>query len=126
MTVTNKQTWALSAARERTVGTATPWVRIAGAGSGGRGIFARRQNSSIHSELKFSGFSLLSAFTASQPSTGTRDAANNNKPRILSVGGQYSAGPIFVSAGYERHKDANGGGTVAPPFAAGAVSFPCR
>ena len=47
-------------------------------------------------------------------STGTLDAANNNKPRILSLGAQYSAGPIYISGGYERHKDANGSGALVP------------
>jgi predicted porin len=88
--------------------------------STGRGIFRRRQNSSIHYDSpNFGGFQFMAAFTASQPSTGTLDAANNSKPRILSLGGQYSAGPIYVSAGYELHKNANG--PTAVPVVAGSA-----
>ena len=102
--------------------TAFPGAATGSPASAGRGIFKRRQNSSIHYDSpNFGGFQVMAAFTASQPTTGTLDAANNNKPRILSVGAQYSAGPIYVSAGYEQHKDVNGGGTVAPPLGAGAA-----
>ena len=91
--------------------TTTAWPGAAGgsAANAGRGIFKRRQNSLItYDSPNFGGFQAMAAFTASQPSTGTLDAANNSHPRILSLGAQYSAGPLYVSAGYERHKDANG------------------
>ena len=37
--------------------------------------------------------------------TGTLAAASNNKPRVLSLGAQYSAGPLYVSAGYEQLRE---------------------
>ena len=37
----------------------------------------------------------------------------------MSLGAQYSGGPIYVSAGYEIHKDANG--VAAPPVGAGSA-----
>ena len=98
--------------------TSFPNAATGSPASAARGIFHRRQNSSIHYETpNFGGFQVMTAFTPSQPSTGTLDAANNNKPRIYSLGAQYSAGPIYVSAGYERHQDANGAGAIAPPAA---------
>ena len=71
-----------------------------------RTTFRRRQNNSINYDSpNFAGFQAMASFTSSQPSTGTLDAATNNKPRVLSLAGQYSAGPLFVSAGYEQHRD---------------------
>jgi predicted porin len=88
--------------------TTYPNAATGGGGSAARGIFKRRQNNSINYDSpNFGGFQVMAMFTSSQPSTGTLDAANNNKPRIMSFAGQYSAGPIYVSAGYEVHKDAN-------------------
>ena len=39
----------------------------------------------------------------SYASTGTFDAGNNAKARILSIGAQYRGGPLYVGAGYEKH-----------------------
>jgi predicted porin len=95
--------------------TSWPGQGAGSSASAGRGIFKRRQNSLItYDSPNFGGFQAMAAFTASQPSTGTLDAANNSHPRIWSLGLQYSAGPLYVSGGYERHKDANGSGTVIP------------
>ncbi|HYC47592.1 MAG TPA: porin [Burkholderiales bacterium] len=102
--------------------TTTSWPGAAAGSpaSAGRGIFKRRQNSLItYDSPNFGGFQVMAAFTASQPSTGTLDPANNSHPRILSLGGQYRAGPLFVGAGYERHKDANG--PTGVPVVAGTV-----
>ena len=78
---------------------------------GTRGVFKRRQNNSVNYDSpNFGGFQVMASFTSSQPSTGTLDAASNNKPRVMSVGGQYSAGPLYVSAAYERHTEYNGAG----------------
>ena len=70
---------------------------------GSRTTFKRRQNNSINYDSpNFGGFQVMAMFTSSQPSTGTLSGATNNKPRVFSIGGQYSAGPLFVSAGWER------------------------
>ena len=53
---------------------------------------------------------MLAAFTSAQAATATLDNASNNKARVGSIGAQYSAGPLFVSAGYETHREFNGGG----------------
>ena len=71
-----------------------------------RANFKKRQNNSINYDSpNFAGFQVLAAFTSSQPSTGTLDAATNNKPRVYSLGVQYSAGPLYVSGGYEQHRE---------------------
>jgi len=70
----------------------------------------RQQNLISYDSPNFAGFQVLAAFSSSQPSTGTLSAATNNKPRVLSLGGQYSAGPLFVSAAYEQHRNYAGAG----------------
>ena len=73
---------------------------------GNRAAFKRRQQNSINYDSPtFAGFQVMAAFTSAQTSTGTLNAATNNKPRVLSIGAQYSAGPLYVSAGYEQHRD---------------------
>jgi predicted porin len=58
---------------------------------------------------KFSGFQVLGAFT---PGNGAVDngsaalaGASNQKPRVMSIAGLYSMGPIDVGLGYEEHQD---------------------
>jgi len=75
-----------------------------------RGAFKRRQSDLIsYDSPNFGGFQVMAAFTAAQTSTGAL-SGTNDKPRVLSLGGQYSAGPLYVSVGYERHNEFNGGG----------------
>ena len=82
---------------------------------GNRLGFKRRQEASINYDSpNFAGFQVMAAFTASQPSTGTLAGASNNKPRVLSLGAQYSAGPLYISGGYEQHREFAGAGLVAP------------
>jgi predicted porin len=77
----------------------------------GRLIFKRRQNNLItYDSPNFAGFQVMAAFTSAQTSTGTLEAATNNKARVMSIGGQYSAGPLYVSAGFEQHRDFAGAG----------------
>ena len=76
-----------------------------------RANFKKRQNNSINYDSpNFAGFQVLAAFTSSQPSTATLTTTTNNKARVYSLGGQYSAGPLYVSAGYEQHRDFAGAG----------------
>lgn len=73
---------------------------------GSRTAFKRRQNNSINYDSpNFAGFQVMAGFTSSNPSTATFSSATNNKPRVLSVGAQYTAGPIYVSAGYEQLRE---------------------
>jgi predicted porin len=71
-----------------------------------RASFSKRQNNSINYDSpNFRGFQMTGMFSSSQPSTGTLDNQPNNKPRIWSLGAQYSAGPLYVSGAYEEHRD---------------------
>jgi predicted porin len=72
---------------------------------GNRLSFKRRQKDSINYDSpNFGGFQVMAAFTSSQPSTATLASASNAKPRVYSLGTQYSAGPLYVSAGFEQHR----------------------
>jgi len=73
-----------------------------------RGTFKRRQNSLLtYDSPDFGGFQVMAAFSAAQNATGTLASASNNKARIASLGGQYSAGPLFIGAAYEKHYEFN-------------------
>ncbi|HUP95355.1 MAG TPA: porin [Burkholderiales bacterium] len=97
--------------------TAYPGQAAGSGASVGRAIFKRRQNNLItYDSPNFGGFQVMAAVTSAQASTGTFEGTTNQKARIMSVAAQYSAGPIYVAAGYEVHKDANGN-TAAPPVA---------
>jgi predicted porin len=58
---------------------------------------------------KFSGFQVLGGFTpgnaAVDATTGSLAGASNSKPRVVSIAGLYSMGPIDVGLGYEEHQD---------------------
>jgi predicted porin len=71
-----------------------------------RASFRKRQSNSINYDSPtFGGFQVMGTFSSSQPATGTLSSATNSKPRLWSLGGQYSAGPLYVSAAYEEHRD---------------------
>ena len=75
-------------------------------GTAGRALFKRRQNNMImYDSPNFAGFQVMAGYTSLNHVTAVTSNAGNSKPRVLSLGGQYSAGPLFVSAGYERHTE---------------------
>jgi predicted porin len=83
-----------------------------GAPAAARAVFKRRQTNSINYDSPtWGGFRFMAMMTAAQSSTSSIDTAANEKPRVYSFAGQYSAGPLFVSAGYELHNEFNGGTT---------------
>jgi len=61
----------------------------------------------------FSGFQVLGAFspgnaaadTPAADPVGTAPGTTNQKPRVWSIGGTYSAGPLSLGIGYEEHDD---------------------
>jgi predicted porin len=74
-----------------------------------RANFKKRQNNSINYDSpNFGGFQVMAMFSSAQTSTGTLDNQTNNKPRVWSLGLQYSAGPLYVSGGYEQHRQYSG------------------
>ena len=91
-------------------------------GNTSRANFKRRQNNMImYDSPNFGGFQVMAGYTAINHSTNVTTGATAGKPRVLSLGAQYSAGPIYVSAGYEKHTDFGG---VAGGGVAGAASTP--
>jgi len=83
-----------------------------------RATFKRRQaNMLSYDSPVFGGFQVLAGYSANNghvPSTGAVAAgtaattgATASKPRVYSIGAQYSAGPLFVSTAYERHTQAS-------------------
>jgi predicted porin len=102
---------------------------IAGVGANGQVVpfpnangasFTRRQAQSLnwHSP-SWSGFQVMFAFSAAAEAieggggrTLLTSATMNAKPRLWSIGGSYRNGPLYIGAGYERHKDYNPGATT--------------
>jgi len=92
----------------------------AGTGANENAGFSRRQANliSYHSPT-WSGFQIMAAYSATDESTQyTNGAAPNTKPRLYSMAGTYTAGPLYLALGYEQHK-AYSPGAQAYSFAAG-------
>ena len=78
-------------------------------GGGGRATFRRRQSHTVNYDTpNFGGFQMMAQYSSTNQATGVSSGTTNSKARLMSIGGQYSAGPIFVSAAYEKHKDFGG------------------
>jgi predicted porin len=76
-----------------------------------RATFKRREGNSIfYDSPTFGGFQVMAHFSAGngQGAAGTGTTATTgvtgSKPRTMGIGAQYSAGPLYVSAGYEKHR----------------------
>jgi len=96
------------------VGNSTGGGALGGQGASqslGRNVWKRRETGTINYESPdFSGFKIGAAFSAAN-ATAAVDATTNAKPRVLSIGGMYSNGPLNVGLGYERHNDFGSGFT---------------
>jgi predicted porin len=74
-----------------------------------RATFKRRQANSINYDSpNFAGFQVMAAYSSVNGATATTTGVTNAKARVMSIAGQYSAGPIFVSAGYDKHDEFGG------------------
>jgi predicted porin len=81
-------------------------------GAATRGSFTRRQNNSVNYETpNFNGFQVLASYSTTNHATANTTNLTNAKPRMWSLGAQYSAGPLYVGGGYERHRDFGAGNT---------------
>jgi predicted porin len=89
------------------------------AGSAARGLFKRRQNNTMNYDSPvLGGFQVMAAFSTAQTGggaiavggTAATTGATAGKPRVMSLGAQYSAGPLYIGAGYERHNEFAGVG----------------
>jgi predicted porin len=91
-----------------------------------RATFKRRQANMIsYDSPEFAGFQVMAGYSAINGATATTTGVTNAKARVMSLGAQYSAGPLYVSAAYETHRQFGvgtpsgvtgqlGAGTVVP------------
>jgi len=81
-------------------------------GSGGEGQqrqrFKRREAGLVYYETpNFGGFTGMAAFSSAQTPADlpTVSGTTNDKPRVLSIAGTYTAGPLGIGIGYEKHDE---------------------
>jgi predicted porin len=70
----------------------------------GSSFFRRHSKSINYHSPDWSGFNLQAAFSSQNEATAIPDAAPE-KPRMMSVAGQFRTGPFFAGLGYEKHTD---------------------
>ena len=71
------------------------------------GVFRRRQTNSIsYDSPNFGGFQFMALTSTTNSSTATTTTSAGAKPRILSLGGSYKAGPFDLGVGFEKHTNA--------------------
>ena len=71
------------------------------------GVFKRRQRNSINYDSpNFGGFKVMAAFSSTNSSSSLTTSDAGAKPRIWSLAGEYKAGPLALSAGWEQHTKA--------------------
>jgi len=73
-------------------------------GNTGSSFFRRHSRSINYHSPDWSGFNLQAAFSSQNEATDIPDAAPE-KPRMMSIGGQFRTGPFFAGVGYEKHQD---------------------
>lgn len=88
-------------------------------GNSTRANFHRRQSNMVNYDSPtFGGFQVMAGFSTGQAGgagpvgTAATTSAANAKPRVLSLAAQYSARPIYVAPGYERHNEFGPPGTL--------------
>jgi predicted porin len=68
--------------------------------------FSRRQNASLFYDTpNFSGFQGYVGVSTTGASIGQTNAASGTKPRVWSVAGTYTNGPLYVTLAYENHSN---------------------
>jgi predicted porin len=97
------------------VGNGAIGAGLTGAGTTGQFeySFTRRQNNTINYHSNFGGVGVFAQVSAANESTGVTSAATIQKPRMWGIGVNYAAGPMYLGAGYERHKDFNPASSAA-------------
>ena len=94
-------------------------------GNSTRANFHRRQSNMVNYDSPiYGGFQVMAGFSTGQAGaaapvgTAATTSAANAKPRVISIAAKYSAGPIYVAAGYERHNEFGPPGTLGVAGAA--------
>ena len=71
-----------------------------------RATFKRRQANMIsYDSPNFGGFQVMAGYSSTNGGTAATTLVTGGKARVMSLGAQYSAGPIYVSGGYESHRE---------------------
>lgn len=78
---------------------------VANAGSS---FFRRHQRSINYHSPDWGGFNLQVASSSANEATSITTASGVDKPRLMSVAGQYRTGPFFAGVGYESHDNFGG------------------
>lgn len=73
---------------------------VANAGSS---FFRRHQRSINYHSPDWGGFNLNVATSSANEATSITTASGIDKPRLMSLAGQYRTGPFFAGLGYEKH-----------------------
>ena len=84
-----------------------------GAGSAGQHyVFSRRQNASIFYDTpNFSGFQGFAGVSSTTGSIAQTSNSSGAKPRVWSLAGTYTNGPLYVTLAYENHSNFGAAGT---------------
>lgn len=85
----------------------------------GAGFLRRQQRSWNYWSPSWNGLSFQGSYGPFTESTSTA-LSSPLKPRMYSIAGQYSSGPLYLGLGYERHEDFNPGGVA---IGAGASAY---
>ena len=76
----------------------------------GNFAFSRRQNNTIFYDTPvWNGFQVFTAVSATSSGTGNSNNATGAKPRSWGIAGNYTNGPLLITAGYENHKSLTAG-----------------
>jgi predicted porin len=65
----------------------------------------REMGGAWYDSPNFGGFQVLAGFTNGNGAADAVDADANPKPRVMSIAGTYTAGPLAIGLGYERHNE---------------------
>ena len=78
--------------------------------------FSRRQNNSVFYDTpNFGGFQGYLGMSTPSTALARTGATSGAKPRVYSLAGNYTNGPLILTAGYEVHNNfSTGGGAVQP------------
>lgn len=90
-------------------------------GNAARGVFISRRQSNMvmYDSPRFGGFGVMAGFSSGQSGgtgqgTASTSGAVNAKPRVLSLGANYRAGPLYLGAAYEQHSEFGAAATAGP------------
>jgi predicted porin len=94
------------------------WSAPASATGNTGASFHRRQKNGInYHSPNWGGFAFRAMYSAQNEATSLAASTLPGKPRMWAADVTYTAGPLYLGAGYERHKNFNPGGTTVGALA---------